>query len=371
MTDKKLPFYRKEVECPVCGGVTENFVFKTKVVIPREVEPDNYVITYQWIDKGYKKYPPAFYVLWVCKSCGYADFPEYFQVFNKSHTYEFTILKKAILKDKKDKKSLIPEIIKCIDLDGDEISFETSMNIHLLALYCNVKLYPDNDNFEKIGRLYLRNAWLFRDFKRLGLKDKEYNGYKTYWEYIKSLRNFWTEIPVDEESNISKAAYFFSSIIMQDFSYEKAVKNIKFICLSAELFLRLNDFKSAYKIIHGVVKLGFDMRREINETLQNKRKNSELTRQEERILFSRSDRISRELSGIHDKYREVKDKWINFYMPQIEEIIKENQWSTPQVLITKLEEANIPSEVIYILKSTDSRFRVEDEEKPHFWEFWK
>jgi predicted nuclease with TOPRIM domain len=135
--------------------------------------------------------------------------------------------------------------------------------------------------------------------------------------------------------------------------------------------LRLNDFKAAYDIVHAVVRLGFEMRRGIKESMQLKRRNRELTPRDESYLLSRTDKISRELGDIHEKYREIKEKWVASYATQIEHIIKENEGSAPDILVTKLGEAAFPSEIIYILRTTDPRFHSEEEEKPHFWEFWK
>ena len=77
---------------------TEQLIFKAKVAIPRKVDKDNYTIEYQWLDKSYKKCLPSFYAIWVCTTCGYADFPEYFKIYLENPTYEFETFKDIVLK---------------------------------------------------------------------------------------------------------------------------------------------------------------------------------------------------------------------------------------------------------------------------------
>jgi hypothetical protein len=366
----KYPFYLKKVECPVCRNLTEHFVLKSKIFIPHEIDTDNYVISYQWIDKSYKECRPSFYSLWACTTCGFADFPEYFERFLEAPSYDFNKLKDIILQETADKEGILFKLLSNVNLNVPELEFETVMNIHQLAVYSYDYLLENNEEHEKLGRLYLRTSWLFRDFKLLNIQNKEYAGFENYWKFLESLRVKWPTIPLTEDSCYAKAAYHFSQIIYQDFTYDEAVRNIKLILLSAELYLRSKNFQEAYRILHGVIKLGIDLRSEIRRMMDDKKREKTLKPEEEKFLTSRINKISNQLSDVHDKYIEVQEKWADLYEDTVRAILEENQGKEQDEIFKELEENKVPQELINYLKGHDLRLKPGADDK-NFWRFWK
>lgn len=370
MSTIKYPFYMKKVECPVCRNLTEHFVLKSKIFIPQETDTDNYVISYQWIDKSYKECRPSFYALWACTTCGFADFPEYFERFLESPPHDFTKLKDIILQETADKEGILFKLLSNVNLNVPELEFETVMNIHQLALYSYDYLLDNNEDHEKLGRLYLRTSWLFRDFQLLKIEDKEYAGFRTYWDFLASLKGKWPSMPLTEQICYGKAAYHFSQIIYQDFTYDEAVRNLKLILLAAELYLRSKNFSEAYRILHDVIRLGIDLRSEIRRMIDEKKRDKELKPEEEKFLTSRINKISNQLSDVHDKYIEVQEKWAAGYEDIVRSILEDNQDKGQEEVFKKLEENKIPQELIRYLKGHDLRLKPGGDDKK-FWHFWK
>ena len=217
MRELKNPFYTKQIECPVCGNFTNNLVLKSKVVIPSKTDTDNYVLEYQWLSSSYKKCQPSFYSLWVCATCGYADFPENFSTFLHDSTRDFLLLKNAVLQNTGSKESVLYQLLAPLKLQEEiGLTIEEAMNIHLLAIYCHDILLPNSNDCGNLGRLYLRYSWLFRDYKRLNMQTRSFAGFNDYWEYLDSLKKFWPKIPVDEKTSMRKAAFYFNQVIEEN-----------------------------------------------------------------------------------------------------------------------------------------------------------
>lgn len=373
MAEVRLPFYRKQVECPVCRNFTENFVLKSKMFVPDKVDTDNYVIKYNWIVKGYLECPPSFYALWVCTTCGYADFPEYFETYLQQQTFEFNKMKDTVLKETAEKEGVINKLRRQIDLsrEAEGLEFETVMNMHLLAIYCNDVLLPGNSELSKLGRVYLRTAWLHRDFVNYNIENRPFGGFNTYWEYLDSLKPLWPDIPVEEKQSFDKAAHYYSEIIYQDFSYEEAVRKIKLIRLATELYCRSKNYKKAYELIHSVVKLGLDLTDEIRKSIDARRIKKELTEKEERYLLGRIEKIQRQLSDVHDKYLEIKEAWVDVYQKEVDEVAELYGNETQEIMNEELKKRKVPPEVVRFIRTVDPRFGGESGKKKHFWNFWK
>jgi hypothetical protein len=359
----------KKAECPVCHNLTEHFVFKSKIFIPHEIDTDNFVISYQWIDKTYKECRPSFYALWTCTTCGYADFPEFFEKYLASPTYDFAKLRDIILKETADRDGVLFKLLSNVRLDVPELEFETAMNMHLLAVYCHDYLNENNQDYEKLGRLYLRTSWLFREFENNNVPLREYAGYKDYWDFLNSFRAKWPTIPYTEEISYGKAAHYFSEIIYQDFIYDEAVKNIKLILLAAELYLRSKDYRQAYNILHSVIALGMDVRNDIRKTMDEKKKANELSQQDERFFSTRIQKISEQLSDVHDKFIAVQEQWRVQYEDVITEVFTSNNGAEREVILQKLADSKVPQEIIASLKNRDPRLKTGDDKG--FWKFWK
>lgn len=373
MSEKKSPLYKKQVECPVCRNYTDNFVLKSKIVVPAKLDSDNYVLKYNWLSSSYKKCLPSFYALWVCSTCGFADFPENFSTFLHEASPDFLALKNAVLKSTSSKEGVLFKLVDAIDVTGDELSFESAMNIHLLAIYCNDVLHPENTDYEKLGRLYLRNAWLFRDYAQLNKTPSAFAGYDGYFSYLRSLKDIWPEIPVKEEDSLRKAAFYYNNLIESDFSFEEAVKNIKEIFFSAELYLKLNDYSKAVEIVDLVIRHGMDSRRMIQDFISERKKDKALPQQEELYLRAKMRKISDHLLQVKDKMSDIDRMWAASYDDVVSEVINTYGEHDPEVIFEKLRAEDVPEKVITYLKENDSRFRKKDEGdgKKKAWQFWK
>lgn len=156
----KTPFLEKVVNCPVCEEPGRYKVIKSKLFTPGEKESDQHIKFYSWIDPDFQGINPAHYFLWRCPFCGFVDITTDFEEPGRD-------LKNSTIKEhfrhlgKKDKE-FIELIGKHIDIEN--MTFETSMNMHIAALFIQeLPKEPSLKNVLKLGRLYLRTAWLWRE----------------------------------------------------------------------------------------------------------------------------------------------------------------------------------------------------------------
>ena len=129
--------FLKKVLCPVCGDSFETIAFRSSKLRVQKVDPD--------FRRRYLDFDPLWYSIWVCPHCFYANITsEFEQIAEKA--------KKAILEHKDIKNS---NFIFTNPRRLDQIFRAYYLNLHWVE-----SLMQDS---EKMGRLWLRLAWLYDD----------------------------------------------------------------------------------------------------------------------------------------------------------------------------------------------------------------
>ncbi len=363
MTDR-MPFFRKQVECPICRNLTSQFVLRSKIFVPKKVDRDNYVIEYQWLDRHYHKCIPSFYAVWTCVTCGYSDFPEYWESNLKDPTIHFKKLQNAVLDKTADKEGVLYKLISVLELDALEINFTTAMTMHILAIYCNEVINPSAIDFEKMARIYLRTSWLFRDMEKIDYKDEPFAGYKNYWDFlIKIIKPLWQNVPLCEEVACLKAADYFSKVVYEEFTFEAAIRNIKIILLASELYLRFSAYRKVHNLLLSVIQLGYDLQIDIKKMISEKKKKNLLTESEEEALIKRMHKIEFQLTDVYDKFNEVREMWLESVGSSVLKVFEEHTDADRDELINELLNAGIPHEIVEFLKKRDERLKKKDDKK--------
>ncbi len=129
--------YLKKVLCPVCGDSFETIAFRSSKLRVQKVDPD--------FRRSYIDFDPLWYSIWVCPHCFYANITSDFEQVTKK-------AKMAILDHKDIKKS---NFIFTNPRRLDQTFRAYYLNIHWVE-----SLMQDS---EKLGRLWLRLAWLYDD----------------------------------------------------------------------------------------------------------------------------------------------------------------------------------------------------------------
>ena len=103
--------------------------------------------------------------------------------------------------------------------------------------------------------------------------------------------------------------------------------------------------------------------------INEKKKAQELDDAEEKLLTRRINKISKQLSDIHDKYSDVQELWMEKHKDMIESVLENAQGKEPEIIIQELQQKKVPQELISCLKHRDPRMKSDDDKR--FWQFWK
>jgi hypothetical protein len=157
---KKSPFVIRQATCPVCGRQAAQRDLRAATYLEEAWDSDHRVARYRWLDPEFAHLHPPHYALWHCPSCLFTDFKDDFR--NPPATSDrFRQLRLLILRRLKDQDAVLLALGGAIDVE--EMSFETALTTHLLALYLQELPAEEHRDPHKIGRLALRTAWLYRE----------------------------------------------------------------------------------------------------------------------------------------------------------------------------------------------------------------
>ena len=154
------PFFEKKYPCPVCKKESVHYYLRDRTYVIDQRDDDYFISKYTWRDPQHKLYNLYAFHIWHCPYCKYTDERGYFyQKELKESRVHFHLLKRLILE--KAASDPVVQII-CEDLEYPTVEMLSVLNLHLLSVYIHLMLNEEHLEYEKIARLYLRTAWLFR-----------------------------------------------------------------------------------------------------------------------------------------------------------------------------------------------------------------
>jgi hypothetical protein len=191
------PVIQRKVLCPLCDSESAQFYISQKSYIISKYDEDQHPIEYQFYDKKCSHYHPNYYEIFYCRKCYYADIAD-----------NFLQGKEAVLLNQKATMQRIGEMIESekaknngtYHLLGDslkinnEISFNESLNLHLLAIYIHELPELELRNYHKLAELYLRAGWLFKENREVSysfLEDDTYDRFSNIFiDYFSEYKKF-------------------------------------------------------------------------------------------------------------------------------------------------------------------------------------
>lgn len=139
--------------------------------------------SWEWKNPAFSHYNPYYYDILICPECSFSDLREEFispevNPSNRTHS-----LRDVFLKEKSKKESLIS--IFASKIDPEKMDFKMAVYLHLLAVYIQYLLpgpeVQDNPSMNrdwlKIGKLYLRLSWIFREESGKSTQSKSVQGF--------------------------------------------------------------------------------------------------------------------------------------------------------------------------------------------------
>lgn len=157
----KKPFLVKEVQCPVCKETGTHYYLRDHTYNINTRDADYFISDYSWVEPEFEQFNLHGFGLWHCKSCKFTDDRVMFyqKDFIQGRAY-FDYLKKVLISRMGNEELFFEKISPYLDYPSHDL--QTSLNLTLLAIYIHTlpeSIYQNND---KIAKLYLRAAWLFR-----------------------------------------------------------------------------------------------------------------------------------------------------------------------------------------------------------------
>jgi uncharacterized protein (DUF2225 family) len=151
--------YRK-VTCPICERESNQRSILANQYRVEEREADQHPTKLTWNNPENADLKPQYYVLYHCPYCLFTDFEETF--LKPSTIRNFNSLKKLFITSDPVKSKVLSLFKSKISFDN--MNFQSALFVHLLSIYIyeleTRKVFKD---IKKLGRLYHRTAWLFRE----------------------------------------------------------------------------------------------------------------------------------------------------------------------------------------------------------------
>jgi hypothetical protein len=153
-------FIESTIQCPLCTLSAPLKYANAKVYTVAERESDKRAVSYRWLEDYDDSVIPHYYSVWMCHQCYFANFVE--DVLTPSGIKE-NYLREAFTAIPGEKMGLL-SIFHDMIPDG-ELDFAGAVAKHLTGLF--ICLLPEEGKIDhnKLARLYLRIAWLYREAK--------------------------------------------------------------------------------------------------------------------------------------------------------------------------------------------------------------
>jgi len=153
------PFVTKDLQCPACRAKYAQRFFRRRVFVAEEKESDQHVLRYRWTNPRVKQVNPAYYFIFFCPHCFYADTAE---DFSKPYDTEYGHAVLHVIKGLDDEASSVIDSLAA-RVNYEDLDFDSALCLHLLAIFIRTLPEEHLQDAYKMARLYLRVAWLFRE----------------------------------------------------------------------------------------------------------------------------------------------------------------------------------------------------------------
>ena len=296
--EQKTPFYFKNVVCPICGALTRNRLFKPKIYSEKKIDIDKHVLSFGWGDPDFNSYYPPLYFFWHCNNCRYTAEQSDFEGPTKNPWSNFKLIKKVYpekLQDDKSTEKLVSWLGKGINYD--QMNYPMAFKIHLLGIYVQEVLAPEERDLLKLGRYYIRTGWLLRE-----LNEKKSKELEIVNNIANELKKIWKDIPLEESGFLLKALDYLNDAYVKHPSIKNAAAAVDMLFWLAGIYLKIEDQQKGLNYLNNVIQEGQKQKAKIEERL----KNPKITEDEEKNLFIQSKKISINVSKARDLIQDIQ-----------------------------------------------------------------
>ena len=343
MSDKKSPFVKKTVPCPVCNTAAENRFFLPKLFMEKGVESDRHVIEYKWLDESFEMVHPPHYHFWHCPTCKYTATQKDFTKPMEDVESNFSTLKRCFQKMNPAQKQMVQLLGG--DIDFDKMNFFMAIKTHLLAIFIQQLVPEDTRDTSKLASYYLRVAWLFRD-----QKDKEdTDGVMAEADaFLEKIAKLWTTVPRKEEDCLNVAASYFEQAYQSHPRYHDIVTASDLMLLIADLYLRTKDIKKAMQCLNTVMQTGMKFRNQQQELIRKEKEAGNLSMTRKAQIDAQTNRVNALMDRAGTMRQDIVQIIIAKQEPKAKQVIAkmQAQGHDTEVIREKLQEMNFEPQLI-------------------------
>lgn len=291
---RKSPFVYVRCRCPICSAENENRYLKTKLYEIQEVELDGRILKIRWLDSDFAGIRPQDYLIWVCFKCFFADVRESFD--NPDTLWRvIEFLKESLAAARKRQPDIMAHLGKRIDYSAEVISPESALFAHLLAIFCQEVLPDRSRDVEKLGRFYLRTAWLWEDMEK-----GEIHIRPSAIEILRSLTSVWSGIPLDIKRSLSGAVHYYERAYQQLSDDADFKKEINLLLLLSSLHAALGNLEAAHQNIKGAFNVALKAKTVLSRKL-------DLALYDDKVRSAQIEQIKSQLVWLSKAVEKAKD----------------------------------------------------------------
>jgi hypothetical protein len=266
-----------------------------------DAESDHHPLELQWQDPDYDWVKPQNYFVWFCPSCYYADIEEAFR--KGSDDLGAGACRQWLQEARGDPMSLPARLGPMVNLGAEAIGNHQALNVHLLAA-CILESIPQRqrDN-EKLGCLYLRISWLYREAQPLDPR------YVLVHALLQSMAVSWPGIPLTDRQAVTGAIECFRTIYDSKRDKSGSQKELAMLLLLGRLYERVGDLDAAADYCRVIFELAMATR------AQGQKSDSDAA--EKKLA---GDKIAKKLDGLQDFRADVEIKVLDRDRQHIDEV---------------------------------------------------
>jgi hypothetical protein len=163
-------FIQKNVVCPVCKNTMSLQYPNPKMYAAARRDSDRRITAYSWAQGIQTTVVPHYYAVVQCPQCLYADLKENFE--NPRHNAKDRLVYDA-RNNLEFKRVMILKKLHRVVSEG-QLDLDGALSIHLAAIF-NALLPGKEEEIDhnKLGRLYLRLSWLYREQRGESVDESE------------------------------------------------------------------------------------------------------------------------------------------------------------------------------------------------------
>ncbi len=338
MTAQNDPFISVPVQCPICDRDSRQRYVKSKLYTPSLVESDQHVVEYSWESPKYEGIRPNFYHIWHCPHCHFSDEKEVFRGEDNSGG-KLELIREKLLIASRAPDSFVTRLGQEVDLVQEYVTLESALCAHLLATYIQEMLSPNMRQYQKLGKFYLRTAWLYREKAAWNAPETGVpQGFDSYRAFFESLQEEWPNLPLEEEDALDKAIVHYR----EDLDRSKRVDDVRYevtvTFLLAELYRRLDRLDDTLKAVRTVFQLATRKRQGVRQALDSGISKGKGTQQQIEGMRSLISWLNNAIDRATNMSEEVNEIFFRNEYPAAREAVLAMDEPTPRTILGRLRE---------------------------------